>query len=65
MSWLQLICWSLVTLDFTEYEVFSFDASEIDKIATLVLKNCAYILALPIHHLFITSIRSKTIATQL
>ena len=39
-------------------------ARGIDNIAPVILKNCAFTLALPIHHLFTTSLRSGNIPSE-
>ena len=62
---------SLDLISFTIQEVFDaltnlnpHKASGIDNIPATVLRNCAHVLAQPIHYLFMTSINSGTIPSE-
>ena len=61
----------LDSVNLTEQEVFDAlsnlnpnKASGIDNIPPIVLKKCAHVLVIPIHHLFETSINSGTIPSE-
>ena len=61
----------LGSIYFTEQEVIDAlntlnldNARGIDNIAPAILKNCAFALALPIHHLFTTSLHSENLPSE-
>ena len=61
----------LDSINLTEQEVIDAlnnlnpnKARGIDNIAPVILKNCAFALALPIHHLFTTSLRSGNLLSE-